>query len=129
MLQEAAAEAGRSVSEEIEYRLERSFFDDRNERRYLGSDVGSEIIRLIRLAMAIEGVSGKEWSEDQRSAENVRVAANLIIAAIANLPVDLPAPEARVAGMQTAAALLAKSSVRSRLRSSFWSLVNDLRAT
>jgi hypothetical protein len=119
MLQQAASAATRSVSEEIEFRIERSFLDDRNERRYLGSDVGSEAIRLIRLAMSIEGVRGQDWADDPKSATNVRVAADTIIAVLANLPLRSPEdPSARLEaweGLQTAANLLARSSARPRL--------------
>jgi hypothetical protein len=111
-LQAAARRSGKSVSEEIEYRLETSFFSERLMEGILGSDVGSEILRLIRVAMATEGISGCAWSEDPTSAENVRVAANAIISVLAKLPLEFPPPERQQEGLRLAKPLLLRSSVR-----------------
>jgi hypothetical protein len=114
MLQESAAHAGRTVSLEIERRLEESYFRERMEAEFLGSELGGEILRLIRLAMVNEGGVG-DWGWDRARAENVRVAANAIIAVICRLPLDLPPPEMRTAGLEEAKHLLLKSIFRSRL--------------
>jgi hypothetical protein len=115
MLRETAAKAGRSVSEEIEYRLETSYFSDRLQANILGSELGAEILRLIRVAMATEGVSGRAWSEDPTSAENVRVAANAIISVLAKLPLEFPPDEKQVEGLKVAKLLLLKSSAKDDL--------------
>jgi hypothetical protein len=115
MLEQAAMAAGRSTSEEIEFRLERTFYDDRMAARFLGSDIASEALRLIRGAMVVEGIAGRDWAEDPQSAEAVRVATNAIIAVLANLPLDPPPPEKRVQGLQIAKDLLLRSSKRGEL--------------
>jgi hypothetical protein len=114
MLQESAAHAGRTVSSEIERRLEESYFRERTEAEFLGSELSGEILRLIRLAMVNEGGVG-DWGRDRARAENVRVAANAIIAVICRLPLDLPPPEMKTAGLEEARHLLLKSTFRSRL--------------
>jgi hypothetical protein len=113
-LQTSALSSGRSVSEEIEYRLETSFFDERQLAGILGSDLGSEILRLIRGAMVVEAVGGS-WSPNSTAAENIRVAANAVIAVLAKLPLEFPPPEKRLEGLQIAKALLLHSSVRRNL--------------
>jgi hypothetical protein len=115
VLRAAAAKAGRSVSEQIEWMLETAFFSDRLQANILGSELGAEILRLIRVAMATEGVSGRAWSEDPTSAENVRVAANAIISVLAKLPLEFPPDEKRVEGLKAAKLLLLKSSAKGHL--------------
>lgn len=130
-LQEAATKAGRSVSEEIEHRLERSFYDDREARRFLGSEVGSEILRLIRLAMSLEAVTsgGNDWSEDVGSSQNVRIAVNAIIATFTGLSIDLPPYDHphRQEGNRLAALLLLKSSAREKMPGSLACLAESER--
>jgi hypothetical protein len=124
MLREAAAKAGRSVSEQIEWMLETAFFSDRLQANILGSELGAEILRLIRVAMATEGVSGRAWSEDPTSAENIRVAANAIISVLAKLPLEFPPPERQVEGLQVAKHLLLRSSAKGHLPNEI--MVSDL---
>jgi hypothetical protein len=111
LLRAAAAEASRTVSAEAEHRIERSFLEDRR----VGGDVGSEVLRLIQLAMSIEGASGGAWSEDPASAQTVRAVADAIIAVLANLPLDPPMPEQKTAGLQLAKQLLLRSSKKREL--------------
>jgi hypothetical protein len=86
-LQTSAAKSERSVSEEIEYRLSRSYYDDLLTAGFLGSDTSGEAIRIIRLAMAIQTLAaGKPWNEDAQSTLNVREAANTIISTLGDLP-------------------------------------------
>lgn len=100
MLQKAAGKAGRSVSEEIEFRLERSFYDDRMSAELLGGE-GGELLRMIRAAMVLGGID-----EGPGRAETVRTAVNAIIAAAKGLPLELPAAEGRREGHRFAADLL-----------------------
>jgi hypothetical protein len=80
-----ADHSGRTVSEEIEYLLERAI----DENGVRGTDTG-KVIRMIQLAMQNESADGTEWSSDPIKAETVRTAVNIIIAAFANLPVAPP---------------------------------------
>ena len=92
LLETSARLSGRSVSEEIEYRLDRSFIEGR-----LIPSRTEDAIRAVHLAM--DPIIGSNWAappfdDDQRvAAENVRTAVNIIIAAVANLPVMPPPPD------------------------------------
>lgn len=114
-LQELAAASGRTVSLEIERRLEDLYFRDRLEAVFFGSDVAGEILRLVRLAMATEGVVGLDWDQDPIRAEALRTAVNAIIAVICGVPLELPPVERRTEGLQLAKHLLLLSSVRRTL--------------
>jgi len=114
MLEEEAAETGRSVSETIERLLEDTFFQRRLISNILGSDVADEILRLIRAAMVIEGAAG-DWSGEPARADNMRVAVNAITAVLTGRPLELPPPEQRVEGLRTAKGLLLSSSKRREL--------------
>jgi hypothetical protein len=116
LLQEAATKAGRSVSEEIEHRLERGFYDDRQNAALMGSHAAGEILRLVRAIMVAEGLGLGDWAEDRVRAQRVRVAVDAIVAVVTGLALDdLPAPAERTGGLQTAKALLLKSSVKRKL--------------
>jgi hypothetical protein len=108
MLEASAKKAGRSVSEEIEHRLEVSFLDERQNAYLLGTDVGAHILRTLRAAMVLEGVS-PEWDGDPARAERFRTVANAVIAAFLKLPIDLPSPGQ---GSETAKELLLRFSPR-----------------
>jgi hypothetical protein len=106
LLEEAAAMAGRSTSEEIEYRLELSFRDDRMNRERLGSHVGADLLRTLWAAMIREGVT-PDWDGDPAKAERFRTVANAVIAAFLKLEsVDLPPPHKRAEDMRNARELL-----------------------
>jgi hypothetical protein len=109
LLQEAAAKASRTVSQEIEHRIERSFHDERIAQAHFGSDVGAELLRMFYSVMVLEGVH-PDWSGDPIRAENFRVAMNAIIAVFTGLPLELPPPEKRVEGLQTAKQFLLRST-------------------
>jgi hypothetical protein len=112
LLRAAAAEAGRTVSQETEHRVERSFGDDRMNAALLGSGIGADIFRTLRAAMVLEGVT-PDWDGDLAKAERFRTVANAVIAAFLKLPtVDLPPPEKRSEDMQTAKELLLRYSPR-----------------
>jgi hypothetical protein len=112
LLEEAAAKAGRSTSEEIEHRLEVSFLDERQNAHMLGTDVGAHILRTLRAAMILEGVT-PDWDGDPAKAERFRTIANAVIVAFLKLElVDLPPPEKRSEDMQTAKELLLRYSPR-----------------
>jgi hypothetical protein len=114
LLEEAAAKAGRSTSEEIEHRLEVSFLDERRNADMLGSDVGAEILRAARALMVFEAV-GRDWDGNPAKAENLRTALNAVIAVLTGLPLELPPSEKRVEGLQAAKALLLRSSKKGDL--------------
>ena len=108
LLRAAAAEAGRTVSQETEHRVERSFADDRMNAALLGSDIGAEIFRTLRAAMVLEGVT-PDWDGNVTKAERFRTVANAVIAAFLKLPLDLPSPGQ---GSETARELLLRFSPR-----------------
>jgi hypothetical protein len=111
MLEASAKKAGRSVSEEIEHRLELGFWEDRVAAARTGSDVGAELLRMFYSVMVFEGVH-PDWTGDPVRAENFRVAMNAIIAVMTGLPLELPAPEKRLEGIETAKQYLLRSSRR-----------------
>src|SRR5215813_9222066 len=92
LLQESAAKASRTVSQEIEHRLERSFHDDRAAHARTGSDVGAELLRMFYSVMVLEGVH-PDWTGDPVRAENFRVAMNAITGAMPGLPRERAARE------------------------------------
>lgn len=111
LLQDAAEKASRTVSQEIEHRLEKSFQDERIAQAHFGSDVGAELLRMFYSAMVLEGVH-PDWSGDRDRAENFRVSMNAIIAVMTGLPLEFPLPQERWEGLQTAREFLLKSSKR-----------------
>lgn len=124
LLEEAAAKAGRSTSEEIEHRLELSFWEDRAAHARTGSDVGAELLRMFYSAMVLEGVH-PDWSGDPVRAENFRVAMNGIIAGLLGLPFELPSPEKWAEGVETAKQYLLRSSKRAEIRFAHWDPIAD----
>jgi hypothetical protein len=115
LLQKSAAQASRTVSQEIEHRLERAFHDDRIATAHFGTDVGAELLRFFYSAMVLEGVH-PDWTGDPVRAENFRVAMNGIIAGLLGLPFELPAPEKWAEGVETARQFLLRSSKRPEIR-------------
>jgi hypothetical protein len=106
LLEEAAAKAGRSTSEEIEHRLEISFLDERRNAHMLGTDVGADILRTLRAALVLEAVT-PDWDGDRAKAQRFRIIASAVIAAFLKLEsVDLPPPHQRAEDMRTARELL-----------------------
>ncbi len=72
-LQESAANAGRSLSEEIEFRLELIFA----ERIYFGGDRGYEDACLLFMAITMYQItSGKSWRDDPDGNLGVRAIAD-----------------------------------------------------
>jgi hypothetical protein len=128
LLQKSAAQASRTVSQEIEHRLERAFHDDRIAQAHFGTDVGAELLRFFYSAMVLEGVH-PDWTGDRDRAENFRVAMNGIIAGLLGLPLELPAPEKRAEGLETAKQYLLRSSKRAdipvEIMSSHWDPTAD----
>jgi Arc-like DNA binding dprotein len=78
-LEKAAAIKDQSMNSEIIERLESSFHQDR-------------AAELIALAMQLETTDERNWKDDPLSAQTVRIAADRIIAGIANLPREHPRP-------------------------------------
>jgi|SRR5262245_9881889 len=87
-LQAAAIESRRSISEEIEHRLDQSFTEDRLSAIFLGGADTAKALRLIALAMQRETArgDGKSWKDDPGKAEAVRAAVNTIITGVTGLP-------------------------------------------
>jgi hypothetical protein len=125
LLEQAAAGAGRSTSEEIEHRLERSFYDDRVAAAHTGSDVGAELMRIFYSVMVLEGVH-PDWTADPVRAENVRIAMNAVIAVFMGLPLELPPPEKRVEGLRTAKQFLLRSTKGKALSDYMEIMVSEL---
>jgi len=115
LLQAEATKASRTVSQEIEHRLERSFQDDRIGKAHFGSDVGAELLRMFYSAMVLEGVH-PDWTGDPVRAENFRIAMNGVIAGLLGLPFELPLPQKWTEGVETARQYLRRSSKRPEIR-------------
>jgi hypothetical protein len=124
LLQKSAAQASRTVSQEIEHRLERAFHDDRIAQAHFGTDVGAELLRFFYSAMVLEGVH-PDWTGDRDRAENFRVATNGIIAGLLGLPFELPSPEKWAEGVETARQFLLRSSKRPEIRFAHWDPTAD----
>jgi hypothetical protein len=91
-LENAAATSGRSISEEIEYRLNQSFEEDRLSAAFLGGPDTAKALQLIGIVMrrvTADG-DGTPWSKDQKKVEAVQTAAQFLIAGSAGLPVVSP---------------------------------------
>jgi hypothetical protein len=125
LLQKSAAQASRTVSQEIEHRLERSFHDDRIAQAHFGDDVGAELLRMFYSAMVLEGVH-PDWTGDPVRAENFRVAMNAIIAVMTGLQLELPPPEKREEGLRTAKQYLLRSSKEENLSNYMEIMFSDL---
>jgi hypothetical protein len=125
LLEAAANKAGRSVSEEIEYRLELSFYEARMAQAHLGSDVGAELLRIFYSAMVLEGIH-PDWTGDRDRAENFRVAMNAIIGVFTGLRLELPPPEKRLEGLQTAKHFLLRSSKEKELSNYMEIMLSEL---
>jgi hypothetical protein len=77
-LQAAAAASGRSVSEEIEFRLDQSFDRDAFIGLVLGGDENAKVLQSMAMAMKLESRNG-HWLKDVNTADTVRKAVNFII--------------------------------------------------
>jgi hypothetical protein len=69
-LQAAAAASGRSVSEEIEFRLDQSFDRDAFIGLVLGGDENAKVLQSIATVMKLESYNG-HWLKDVKSSETV----------------------------------------------------------
>jgi hypothetical protein len=110
LLRAAAEEASRTVSQEIEHRLELAFLDARRDAHMLGSDIGAEILRMVRAAMVI-GAIAPDWAGDPAKAEKFRTVVNGVIASALRLKVELPPPWEQQEGWRLARQLLLGSSI------------------
>ena len=64
-LEEAAEESGRSLSQEIEFRLEQSFADDQAKHEAFGGKHVYALMRLLGSAVSlIETGTGRKWRDD-----------------------------------------------------------------
>jgi DNA-binding CsgD family transcriptional regulator len=72
-LERAASAAGRSITQEIEHRLEQSFREEDLLSRYFGSDDAIELLKEIALIINHQMVrSGRSWRDDQATREAIR---------------------------------------------------------
>jgi len=86
LLQKAAAKAGRSVSEEIEHRLDQSFemadLIAGAFRAAYGESNGDLMRAIATVIWLIERRSGKKWNEDQFTAFEVKSAIDGVVTAL-----------------------------------------------
>jgi hypothetical protein len=91
-LQAAAAASGRSVSEEIEFRLDQSFDRDAFIGLVVGGDKNANVLRTIATAMKYASHSG-HWLNRRSTVEIVGDAASYIIKALVLPKSSFPIPE------------------------------------
>jgi hypothetical protein len=77
-LQAAAAATGRSVSEEIEFRLDQSFDRVAFFGLVLGGDENAKVLQSIATVMKLESYKG-HWLKDVETSDTVRRAVNFVI--------------------------------------------------
>lgn len=79
-LERAAADSGRSLVQEVEHRLERSFLDQEAREREMGGRETYNVLRLLGVAaMIVEERTGKKWIEDWKTAVAVRKTWHLLV--------------------------------------------------
>ena len=79
-LESAAGDAGRSISEEIEFRLERSFREDDARVQEFGGKWPYELFRLLAAAARnVAARTGEDWLENQHAYDQVRLAIGVIM--------------------------------------------------
>jgi hypothetical protein len=80
---EAAARVGqRSISEEIEHRLEASFRDEELLITNLGGTAGQRIIRPLLIFFEFLALSGKDWTKDKETAGSLSDAIKIVVDAV-----------------------------------------------
>lgn len=86
-LDTAAAESGRSLAQEVEHRLELSFF--REQEIYGGPHTEALVKALGMTIQLIEANRGKRWTEDADTAAEMIAAVEGIIRALVAVPPGL----------------------------------------
>jgi hypothetical protein len=72
-LEHAASTAGRSLTQEIEYRLEQSLREEDLLRRYFGSDEAIELLKALSFIINLNmNKSGKSWRDDRDTLKNIK---------------------------------------------------------
>ena len=103
-LQAAAAASGRSVSEEIEFRLAQSFDREPFIELVLGGDENAKVLQSIATVMKLESYKG-HWLKDVETSDTVRRAINFLIGqfaepyqppALSTVYIDPPVERAKV---------------------------------
>lgn len=91
-IETAALASGRSLVQEVEFRLEQSFHTDSLIHLLHGSEASATALRLIAAAMQMEtvGEDGTPWPQDASKREVVFRATCLIMAAVAGQPSPFP---------------------------------------
>jgi DNA-binding CsgD family transcriptional regulator len=72
-LERAASASGRSITQEIEHRLEQSFREEDLLSRYFGSDEAIELLKELSLIINHQMIrSGRSWRDDHATREAIR---------------------------------------------------------
>jgi DNA-binding CsgD family transcriptional regulator len=72
-LEQAAKASGRSLTHEVEYRLEQSFQEEDLLRRYFGSDDAIELLKELSIVINYQTKrSGKTWRADKATRDAIR---------------------------------------------------------
>jgi hypothetical protein len=86
-LDTAAAESGRSLAQEVEYRLELSFL---REREIYGNPATEALVKSLVMAIRyVESTTGKRWTDDMETATEAFAAAHSVMMALAVVPPDM----------------------------------------
>jgi hypothetical protein len=90
-LRTAAAASGRSVREEIEFRLDQSFDRDGIINLVLGGDLNAKVLQTMAVAMKMVSRNG-HWLKEASSKNRVSKAVKFIIEHFADYPLPLEEP-------------------------------------
>ena len=82
-LEEAAEATGRSLSQEIEFRLEQSFLRETAQYEAFGGEHVDALMRVLGNAVRlIEATGGKKWQEDRETFTRVKVVTEKLLDAL-----------------------------------------------
>lgn len=81
----AASASGRSLAQEVEYRVTRSLLQDEDQSHFYGGQHNAQLVRLLTTALVrIEKNTGMKWTEDTGTADAVAKAFEIITLGIMN---------------------------------------------
>jgi hypothetical protein len=108
-LERAAQDAGRSLAQEVEHRLEASFEREDWQTQVLGGAETAALVRMIGSAIAvIERTRGERWWESSNARDDVKQATAVIIDLLSGI--GRPAEDGATTATQKVAQALAKIS-------------------